>query len=223
MPSGQTIMRRSSKPVALNGDDTRALPMHPRNLAEKLPMRQSARTQLAPSTSPSATVTPSSNPTSASKRGKSEGRENGVAEPSSAEGGLSAHPTRGLPSSPMGSPLPVCALGLVAPESSPRTRWRRALCSSRSLRTSSRASLLKASSSVTLLWRPASVHCKYCTHCARDAACLAATSAWYAAVVALAACMAAKSGASESGHPGPQRREPADMAEAAVSPNGIRP
>mmetsp|Transcript_105388 Transcript_105388/g.263743 ORF Transcript_105388/g.263743 Transcript_105388/m.263743 type:complete len:227 (-) Transcript_105388:319-999(-) len=192
LPSGQIIKRKSSKPAAVNGEETRALPMQPRNLVERWPMRHSARTHDAPSTSPSATVTPSSCPASISENETSDGMEKFEGRPmddSSCEEVVSTlitageSPQESLASDPeetddtMGNDFDLAGRLIGSSAASPSTLRRNDLCSSLSLRTSSSAPFFQFSSSVTLFCRPARLYCRYCTHCAREAACFAATSA----------------------------------------------
>mmetsp|Transcript_56007 Transcript_56007/g.130452 ORF Transcript_56007/g.130452 Transcript_56007/m.130452 type:complete len:300 (+) Transcript_56007:617-1516(+) len=70
---------------------------------------------------------------------------------------------------------------------------RSSLCSNLSFDMSSRVFFFQSSSSKILFCSDAICVQRYCTHCAKEAACLAATSAWKAAQVALAAWMLFKS------------------------------
>mmetsp|Transcript_28947 Transcript_28947/g.63692 ORF Transcript_28947/g.63692 Transcript_28947/m.63692 type:complete len:246 (-) Transcript_28947:1-738(-) len=206
-------------PAAVNADDTSALPMHPRSFVERCPMRHSARSQATPLTSPVITVTPSScaSPTSERSTDCSAACEVGVIVDRSEAactmlGALS--PFAGIPGSfskpgggwswsksareeeggssgvdlAFGSPR-----GVSSGPSEPSTLRLMALCSSLSFRTSSSALFFQSSSSVTLCCRCPTVRERNWTHCAREAACCAAMSAWYWAWAALTACMLPKS------------------------------
>mmetsp|Transcript_106305 Transcript_106305/g.282856 ORF Transcript_106305/g.282856 Transcript_106305/m.282856 type:complete len:314 (+) Transcript_106305:540-1481(+) len=67
------------------------------------------------------------------------------------------------------------------------------LCSDLSLDMSSKVFFFQSSSSMILFWSDAIWVQRYCTHCAKEAACFAATSAWNAAQVAFAAWMLLRS------------------------------